>query len=55
MDPRRAGLAFVLAVPAALGVTLAFAGLTRDRLVLVPIGVALVLLAFWGLNRINNR
>ena len=54
MDPRRAGLAFVLAVPAALGVTLAFAGLTRDNLLLVPVGIALVALAFWGLNRVNR-
>ena len=55
MDGRRALLALLLAVPAALGVTLVFAGLTRDNLLLVPVGIALLALAFWGLNRINSR
>ena len=55
MEGRRALLALMLAVPAALGVTLAFAGLTRDNLLLVPVGIALLALAFWGLNRVNCR
>lgn len=55
MDPRRALLALALALPAATGVLLTFLGLTRDRLSLVPLGVGLVALAFWGLNRVNSR
>ena len=54
MNGYRARWAFLLAVPAALGTTLVFAGVTRGQWLLVPLGVAFVALSFWGLNRVNS-
>ena len=54
MRGRRAVWAFVLAVPAALGLALGYAGLTGGDIALSVAGVLLVLLAFIGLNWLNR-